>query len=173
MQIRCVKIPFWEKRLASELLIVGKSQTLLTHVCDYRSRGQAMGQSYRQLIAWQKAMRFVTEIYEATRLFPRDELYGLISQLRRAAVSVPSNIAEGQARFSRREFHHFLSHAEGRLLRSKPNSSSRKTSDISPDKQARYLLKNATEIGPDFERPNCINKIRSLNNPDMAPETVA
>src|SRR5579862_4109954 len=55
-----------------------------------------MGQSYRNLIAWQKSMRLVTEIYEATRAFPRDELYGLTSQLRRAAVSVPSNIAEGQ-----------------------------------------------------------------------------
>jgi len=75
-----------------------------------------MSQSYRNLIAWQKAMRLVTEIYEATRTFPRDELYGLTSQLRRAAVSVPSNIAEGQARFSRREFHHFLSIARGSLV---------------------------------------------------------
>jgi four helix bundle protein len=70
-----------------------------------------MGESYRDLIAWRKAMELVTDIYRATKSFPRDELYGLTNQLRRAAVSVPSNIAEGQARFSQKEFHHFLSHA--------------------------------------------------------------
>ena len=57
-----------------------------------------MGQSYKDLIAWQKAMGLVTEIYRVTQSFPREEIYGLTSQLRRAAVSVPSNIAEGQAR---------------------------------------------------------------------------
>ncbi len=67
-----------------------------------------MGQSYRELVAWQKAMALVAEIYKATRDFPRDEVYGLTSQLRRAAVSIPSNIAEGQARFSSREFHHLF-----------------------------------------------------------------
>jgi four helix bundle protein len=65
-----------------------------------------MGRSYRELIAWQKAMALVTQIYIATQQFPSSELYGLTSQLRRAAVSVPSNIAEGQARFSQKEFHH-------------------------------------------------------------------
>ena len=75
-----------------------------------------MGESYRDLIAWRKAMSLVREIYDATRLFPRDELYGLTSQLRRAAVSVPSNIAEGQARFSSKEFAHFLSQARGSLV---------------------------------------------------------
>jgi four helix bundle protein len=57
----------------------------------------------------------VREIYCATEAFPREERYGLLSQLRRAAVSVPSNIAEGQARYSRREFHHFLNNARGPL----------------------------------------------------------
>jgi four helix bundle protein len=61
-----------------------------------------MGDSYRDLIAWRKAMQLVSEIYSVTQAFPREELYGLTSQLRRAAVSVPSNIAEGQARFSKR-----------------------------------------------------------------------
>ena len=75
-----------------------------------------MGRSYRELIAWQKAMRFVTEIYEVTRRFPSEERYGITNQLRRAAVSVPSNIAEGQARFSQKEFHHFLSQARGSLV---------------------------------------------------------
>jgi four helix bundle protein len=66
-----------------------------------------MGASYRDLIAWRKAMDLVTDIYRVTQSLPRHELYGLTNQLRRAAVSVPSNIAEGQARFSRKEFHHF------------------------------------------------------------------
>jgi four helix bundle protein len=57
----------------------------------------------------------VTEIYEATEHFPAKEVYGLVSQLRRAAVSVPSNIAEGQARFSKPEFRHFLRNAKGSL----------------------------------------------------------
>ena len=61
-----------------------------------------MGQSYRDLIAWKKSMGFVREVYRATQGFPREELYGLSSQLRRAAVSVPSNIAEGQAHYSPR-----------------------------------------------------------------------
>ena len=75
-----------------------------------------MGLSYRDLIVWQKAMQLVREIYRVTKVFPRDELYGLTHQLRRAAVSVPSNIAEGQARFSKKEFHHHLSHARGSLV---------------------------------------------------------
>ncbi len=70
---------------------------------------------YKQLIAWQKAIALVAEIYSATRCFPRDELYGLTSQLRRAAVSVPSNIAEGQGRATRGEFVQFLGHARGSL----------------------------------------------------------
>ncbi len=75
-----------------------------------------MGQSYRQLLAWQKSMSLVTRIYAVTKQFPGDELYGLTNQLRRAAVSVPSNIAEGQARYSSKEFHHFLSQARGSLV---------------------------------------------------------
>jgi len=74
-----------------------------------------MGRSYRDLIAWQKAMKFVVEIYEVTQQFPKEERHRITNQLRRAAVSVPSNIAEGQARFSQKEFHHFLSQARGSL----------------------------------------------------------
>ena len=73
-------------------------------------------QSYRQLIVWQKAMEMVNTVYEATRMFPRDEIYGLTNQLRRAAVSVPSNIAEGQGRKSTKEFAHHLSIAYGSLM---------------------------------------------------------
>lgn len=71
---------------------------------------------YRDLVAWRKAMELVTEIYQTTRGFPKDELYGLVSQIRRAAVSVPSNLAEGYGRNSRNEFHHFIGQARGSLL---------------------------------------------------------
>jgi four helix bundle protein len=71
---------------------------------------------HRDLVAWQKAMELVTEIYRATQSFPKDELYGLVSQLRRAAVSIPSNLAEGYGRNSRNEFHHFIGQARGSLL---------------------------------------------------------
>ena len=74
-----------------------------------------MGQSYRDLIAWQKAMSFVMEVYRTTRAFPRDEVFGLASQTRRMAVAIPSNIAEGQARHTTREFIQFISHGEGSL----------------------------------------------------------
>jgi len=68
---------------------------------------------YRDLIAWQKAMELVESVYSATKDFPREEVYALTSQLRRAAVSVPSNIAEGQGRTSSKEFLKFLSIAHG------------------------------------------------------------
>jgi len=57
--------------------------------------------SYRELIVWQKAMDFVEALYRASKKFPSDEKFGLTSQLRRAAVSIPSNIAEGQSRGTR------------------------------------------------------------------------
>lgn len=72
--------------------------------------------SYRDLIAWQKSIDLVAEIYRSTRSFPREEIYGLVSQLRRAAVSVPSNIAEGHARLTTGEFRQFLGHALGSLM---------------------------------------------------------
>ena len=71
--------------------------------------------SHRDLIAWRKAIALVTEIYNVTLLFPKQELYGLTSQVRRAAVSVASNIAEGHGRTTSGEFVQFLGHARGSL----------------------------------------------------------
>jgi len=71
-----------------------------------------MSSSYRDLKVWQKAMDLVVRIYELTRSFPQNEVYGLTSQLRRAAVSVPSNIAEGKGR-SDKDFSRFLLQARG------------------------------------------------------------
>jgi|SRR5580765_2864042 len=74
-----------------------------------------MSKPHKKLIAWQKAMALVEMIYELTRKLPRDEIYGLTSQLRRAAVSVPSNIAEGAAGRSSIQFRNYLSVAIGSL----------------------------------------------------------
>jgi four helix bundle protein len=75
-----------------------------------------VARSYRELLVWQKAKTLSVEIYRATEQFPRTETYGLISQIRRAGVSVASNIAEGQGRLTAGEFLHFLGQARGSLL---------------------------------------------------------
>jgi four helix bundle protein len=75
-----------------------------------------MSENYRDLIAWQKAKALALDVYLCTRKFPKDEVYGLSSQMRRAAVSVPSNIAEGKGRHSRKELVQFLYRARGSLL---------------------------------------------------------
>jgi four helix bundle protein len=70
-------------------------------------------QDFTKLIVWRKAHLLVTAVYQATSAFPKDELYGLTSQVRRACVSIPANIAEGSGRKGKAEFSHFLSIAMG------------------------------------------------------------
>jgi four helix bundle protein len=72
-----------------------------------------MAQSFRELLVWQRAMQLTVAVYRLTQGFPREELYGLTSQMRRSAVSVPSNIAEGHGRLSGGEFRQFLGIARG------------------------------------------------------------
>jgi len=72
--------------------------------------------SFKDLIVWQKSYKLVLEIYKTTRHFPKSEDYGLSQQLRRAAVSIPSNIAEGYGRKHKAEYNQFLSIAYGSLL---------------------------------------------------------
>ena len=72
--------------------------------------------TYRDLIAWQKAMILAEEVYRVTKGFPDEERFGLVSQMRRAAVSVPSNIAEGFGRAQRLDFRRFLEIAKGSLF---------------------------------------------------------
>ena len=75
-----------------------------------------MGSNYQDLRVWQQAMVLAAHVYRTTEKFPKHELYGLVSQTRRAAVSVASNIAEGKGHRSDREFLHFLYHARGSLF---------------------------------------------------------
>ena len=82
---------------------------------DRRQETERSGRRFRSIRAWQKADDLVASIYEVTRTFPKDELYGLISQMRRAAVSVAANIVEGSSRRSRQEYLQFLSIAKASL----------------------------------------------------------
>lgn len=71
--------------------------------------------SYKELLIWQKGIKIVVLIYKLTRSFPKEEIYALTSQLKRASVSVPSNIAEGFGRQTDKSFHHFLNISRGSL----------------------------------------------------------
>lgn len=75
-----------------------------------------MAQDFHELKVWQKAIELTTCVYKVTRLFPKDELYGLTSQMRRASVSVASNIAEGRGRLNHAEFRQFLGLSQGSLF---------------------------------------------------------
>jgi four helix bundle protein len=69
--------------------------------------------NFKDLLVWQKGIALAKIVYQLTSVFPTDERFGLVSQMRRAAVSIPSNLAEGQARHTTGEFIQFISHAEG------------------------------------------------------------
>ncbi len=103
--------------------------------------------SYKDLIAWQKAMHLVTDIYRATATFPREEIYGLTSQVRRAAVSIPSNIAEGQGRLSKKDFNHFLSQARGSLMEIETQLQIAQNLGYLDEKNTHVLLQGCAELG--------------------------
>jgi four helix bundle protein len=72
--------------------------------------------SFKELRVWQEAMNLVELVYQVTKLYPKEEMFGLSSQTRRAAVSIPANIAEGYGRGTRKDYLHFLTIANGSLL---------------------------------------------------------
>lgn len=101
---------------------------------------------YSDLIAWQKAMDLVEGVYQITNGFPKSEVYGLTSQLRRAAVSIPSNIAEGQSRGSR-EFVHYLEIAHGSLSETETQIEiARRLGYVDKDRLAGFI-QQAAEVG--------------------------
>ena len=107
----------------------------------------AVGMSYKDLIAWKKGMQLVGAIYDATDSFPQHEIYGLTSQLRRAAVSIPSNIAEGQAHYTNREFIRFLRHARGWLAEIETQVLISKDRGYLREEQVDALITQADELG--------------------------
>lgn len=105
-----------------------------------------MSQSYRDLVAWKKAMSLVLLVYDFTSNFPKSETFGLMAQMRRAAISIPSNIAEGQARHSKREFTHFLRNTRGSLAELETQAILAKDLGYLTEEQANKILQSADEL---------------------------
>jgi four helix bundle protein len=106
-----------------------------------------MAQHHKDLVAWQKAMDLVVSVYTATERFPSRERFSLTDQIRRAVVSVPSNIAEGQAHFNKREFLHFLRHARGSLAEVETQMLLAKRLNYLSDAEVEKLSKQVDELG--------------------------
>lgn len=104
-------------------------------------------QSYRDLVVWKKAMGLVLDIYRSTQAFPRTETYGLVAQLRRAAISIPSNIAEGQARLSTGEVRHFLGNARGSLMEVETQILLARELGYFAHEESETLLRSSAEVG--------------------------
>ena len=109
--------------------------------------GRNQVRNYRDLAVWQKAMDLVELVYTATRGWPKEELYGLTNQVRRAAVSVPSNVAEGQGRASTKEFLHHLSMARGSLLEVETQLLVARRLGYSSPEALDHLLTCTAEVG--------------------------
>ncbi len=117
---------------------------------------------YSELIAWQKAMNLVEAVYRLSALFPREELYGLVSQIRRATVSVPSNIAEGQGRHTTRDFLNFLSIARGSLKEVETQVLIANRLGFVDDPRKSELLRQTTEVGRLIS--GLINSLKTKNH---------
>jgi len=117
-----------------------------------------MSASFKDLRIWRDAMKFVIEVYRATAQFPRHELYGLSNQLRRVAVSIPSNIAEGKGHRSDREFGNYLLHARGSLLEVQTQVLIAKELQYLSNEEANRLGASADSIGRSLN--SLINSLR-------------
>jgi four helix bundle protein len=106
-----------------------------------------MAGNYRDLQAWRSAMDLVLDIYRCTRTFPRDETYDLTSQMRRAAVSIPSNIAEGKGRYSQKELIQFLFRARGSLLELETQILIARQLEYLDETRSRQLTAKSQELG--------------------------
>ena len=127
---------------------------------DVNSKG------FRDLIAWQKGMELSEMVYKITSSFPKEELYGITSQMRRAAVSIPSNIAEGQLRNSKKEFIQFLSIALG--------SCAELSTQLELSKRLRYLTESDFELISDVihEVMKILHGLRKKHQLDVSNTTI-
>jgi four helix bundle protein len=106
-----------------------------------------MSESYRDLIAWQKGMALVTEVYRSTETFPHREMYGLTAQVRKAALSVPSNIAEGKGRQTKRDYVQFLYRARGSIYETQTQLEVAKNLGFLGIEHYEHLCDQAAEAG--------------------------
>ncbi len=101
---------------------------------------------YKKLIVWQKSIIFISKIYEITSKFPKEEIFGLTSQIRRASISIPSNISEGSSRKSLKDYKHFMMIAYGSSLEIETQIEIAKNLKYISDKQYSELMNELTEI---------------------------
>jgi four helix bundle protein len=120
--------------------------------------------NHRDLIAWQKAMDLAESVHRATQHWPKDELYGLRSQVRRAAVSIPANVAEGQGRTGAKEFQHHLSIAYGSLREAETHLLLAQRLGYSDEAVCEALMRQAAEVGRLL-----LGLMRSLRAPRSQP----
>lgn len=106
-----------------------------------------MGRSYRDLEVWQESVELSVAGYGLTRTFPKDEQYGLTSQLRRAAVSIASNIAEGYGRASRQDFRRFTAVARGSTLEVQTQLTIAARLDLAEENEMRPVMARAERVG--------------------------
>jgi four helix bundle protein len=106
-----------------------------------------MSANHKDLIVWQRAMNLVVHVYRFTETFPKEEMYGLVSQMRRAAVSIPSNIAEGKGRFSRKELIQFLLNARGSLLELETQIEIARALGYAGAQETNSLVTRSSEVG--------------------------
>jgi four helix bundle protein len=106
---------------------------------------------FKDSVGWQKAMKLVAEVYTATQRFPKEEIFGLTNQLRRASISIPSNIAEGQGRLTTGEFVHFLGMARGSAL------------EVQTQLEAAKMLRFGDLAALDRAEDTAIEVVRILN----------
>lgn len=103
---------------------------------------------FKELVVWQKAIELAIDIYELTRTFPSEERFGLVTQMNRSAISIPSNIAEGAGRNSKKEFSHFLGVASG----------------SASELETQLIICSKLKIGKSSEKESLSQKINSIQN---------
>jgi four helix bundle protein len=106
-----------------------------------------MAQSFSDLRVWREGMNLTIAVYRLTAEFPKHELFGLTQQMRRAAVSIPRNIAEGKGRWSGKEFKQFLFHARGSLLELQTQLMIARELEYLPEQQSQHLFDLASRVG--------------------------
>jgi four helix bundle protein len=137
-----------------------------------------MLRSYRDLLVWQKAIELAILIYQLSDGFPRTEIYGLTSQIRRASVSIPSNIAEGYGRGSRKEYLQFLFVAQGSLKELETQTILSERLNYATAAQADRILSESEVVGKMLGslirslRPKTAGKAKTHNTLDPTPYTL-
>jgi four helix bundle protein len=128
--------------------------------------GVSVSASYRDLRVWQRSTDLVVRVYEETQDFPKAETYGLTSQMRCAAISVPSNIAEGKGRFTDRDRSHFFSQARGSLLELETQTDIALRLSYLSEPSAKLLIAHTTDVGRMLN--SLIESIRPKNSRSAA-----